>query len=219
MNGTGWVVWAGLRGFDTEIFCYNGTSTTQLTNNTLPEMVPQVNNSGWVVWEMDDGSDTEVFVHDGVSSTQITDNAHDDKVPQINNSGWIVWEANDGSDDEIFIAAPDGSCIDDDGDGYGDPSDASCSQGPETDCDNAWPFTYPGAPERCDGRDNQCPGDPGYGEVDEGGVCETSCAASAAASSYDASPVYGASELGKLLARIGVPLGAVIGLMLRRRKR
>jgi hypothetical protein len=36
------------------------------------------------------------------------------------------------------------------------------------DCDDGHATVYPGAPEICDGQDNQCPGDPGYGQVDEG---------------------------------------------------
>jgi len=37
-----------------------------------------------------------------------------------------------------------------------------------TDCDDAAVSVYPGAPELCDGIDNQCPADAGYGTVDEG---------------------------------------------------
>ena len=35
------------------------------------------------------------------------------------------------------------------------------------DCDDSNPDVYPDAPEICDGVDNQCPGDVGYGDVDE----------------------------------------------------
>jgi hypothetical protein len=37
-----------------------------------------------------------------------------------------------------------------------------------TDCNDWLPTVYAGAPEICDGIDNQCPGDPGYRIVDEG---------------------------------------------------
>jgi hypothetical protein len=35
------------------------------------------------------------------------------------------------------------------------------------DCEDLFSFTYPGAPEVHDQEDNQCPGDPGFGIVDE----------------------------------------------------
>ncbi len=49
--------------------------------------------------------------------------------------------------------------VDADGDGY------TRRQG---DCNDNDRNVYPGAPEICDGIDNQCPGDSGYGLVDEG---------------------------------------------------
>ncbi len=70
-----------------------------------------------------------------------------------------------------------------DSDGYGDPGvyQQSTDQ-PEgyvsndLDCDDMDDTVYPGATEICgDGIDNQCPGDDGYGEVDEG-CNETACA-------------------------------------------
>jgi formylglycine-generating enzyme required for sulfatase activity len=54
-----------------------------------------------------------------------------------------------------------------DGDGYGDPATVLCPH-PESDCDDNHATVYPGAPELCDGLDNQCAGDPGYGSIDEG---------------------------------------------------
>ena len=47
-------------------------------------------------------------------------------------------------------------------------SDADCDGVlSNIDCDDSNPSTFPGAPEISDGIDNQCPGDPGYGAVDE----------------------------------------------------
>jgi hypothetical protein len=63
------------------------------------------------------------------------------------------------------------TCLDADGDDYGEPGGAgfTCLG---TDCDDDDPFVYPGAPEVNDGDDNQCPGDSGYGVIDEiTGVC------------------------------------------------
>jgi hypothetical protein len=51
-----------------------------------------------------------------------------------------------------------GHSVDDDGDGYSE-CDGDCN-------DQDW-ATYPDAPERNDGQDNQCPGDTGYGLIDE----------------------------------------------------
>lgn len=65
-----------------------------------------------------------------------------------------------------------------DGDGYGDASNSitlSDQQSPPSgyvdngdDCNDGDDTVYPGAAELCDSIDNQCPGDVGYGETDEG---------------------------------------------------
>jgi hypothetical protein len=65
------------------------------------------------------------------------------------------------------------SCIDVDGDTYG--SGTGCTG---TDCDDTDPDVYPGAPEICDGVDNQCTGDAGFGQVDEEPDATASCAGS-----------------------------------------
>jgi hypothetical protein len=58
-----------------------------------------------------------------------------------------------------------GACADADGDGA--RSGPGCGPGFPADCDDADPAIAPSAPEANDGRDNQCPGDAGHGEVDE----------------------------------------------------
>ncbi len=59
------------------------------------------------------------------------------------------------------------SCLDADGDGYGNPAMDICPY-PELDCHDGLYYVHPGSQEICDGIDNQCPGDIGYGEIDEG---------------------------------------------------
>ena len=49
-----------------------------------------------------------------------------------------------------------GACIDLDGDGYGKPGAAACPNGAAIDCDDAHAAVYPGAPQICDGLNDNC---------------------------------------------------------------
>ncbi|UCD85993.1 MAG: formylglycine-generating enzyme family protein [Deltaproteobacteria bacterium] len=71
----------------------------------------------------------------------------------------------DECDDDAnnWTAAGCVNCADADGDGY---RGTDCDL--DEDCDDGDFLIYPDAPEICDGIDNQCPGDAGYGTVDEG---------------------------------------------------
>jgi len=74
---------------------------------------------------------------------------------------------NDHCPDESGPISNDGCpvipCKDNDKDGYG--IGESCQK---IDCDDNDKTKYPGAPEICDGKDNQCEGDSGYNVPDEG---------------------------------------------------
>jgi len=63
--------------------------------------------------------------------------------------------------DVCGICSP--NCVDADGDGF--YTKPRC--GTAVDCDDSDSTIYPGAPEICDRKDNQCPGDNGYGQIDE----------------------------------------------------
>jgi hypothetical protein len=76
-----------------------------------------------------------------------------------------------------------------------------------TDCDDGNADVHPGAAELCDGIDNQCPGDAGFGEVDEGcgsgpstgcGTWDAGCAPGASA--LDADTVYTHGQINLLAA-------------------
>jgi hypothetical protein len=72
----------------------------------------------------------------------------------------VVWGGKDDYDSYLNTGGcyiPDVSA-DHDGDGY-----AVCTG----DCNDSNVEVYPNAPEVCDGMDNQCPGDAGYGQIDE----------------------------------------------------
>jgi hypothetical protein len=86
---------------DYEIFFYNGTSTTRLTNNSYHDLYPQISGNN-VVWSGYDGTDYEIYFYNGTSTTQLTNNSYGDYSPQISGSN-VVWTGYDGTDDEIFF--------------------------------------------------------------------------------------------------------------------
>ena len=76
---------------------------------------------------------------------------------------------------DILIQVP---CVDNDGDGYGNPANQDCAH-PELDCDDANADVNPGATETCNGVDDDCdgivPADESDGDFDGWMVCEGDC--------------------------------------------
>ncbi len=108
-------------------------------------------------------------------------------------------------------------CVDNDGDGWGNPGDPSCPRRSAEDCDDADPDVNPGAPENCtNGTDDDCDGltddlDPAC----MAGSCSTTADASALASRRDAVPSRMSMHVCYLLLPAG---GALLLRVLRRRK-
>jgi hypothetical protein len=50
INDIGEVVWHAYDGNDYEIFFYDGTSLTRITDNEFQDIGPRVNDAGEVVW-------------------------------------------------------------------------------------------------------------------------------------------------------------------------
>lgn len=81
---------------------------------------------------------------------------------------WDCVGVNSGSGDEVSACIPDNLCIDKDGDGYG--VGPGCLGG---DCDDNAPSVNPGAPELCNGVDDNCDGLVDNNLVDTNQPCDT----------------------------------------------
>jgi hypothetical protein len=56
------VVWETYNGSDSDIFLYDGTGITQISDNYFSDEGPQINNNGYVVWKGRSGSDDDIFL-------------------------------------------------------------------------------------------------------------------------------------------------------------
>ncbi len=110
LSGSRLVVWhdRSSYGEDFEIYLYDDSTglTTQLTDNSVDDMWPQVNYDGDVAWQGHDGTRYQVYLYDHQTTniTQISETAIGGEFPKIN-SGYndIVWTGHDGTDNEIYL--------------------------------------------------------------------------------------------------------------------
>lgn len=108
INDSGHVVWdedvLWLDGIttDSEIFLYDGFSTTQITDNDFDDHLPQINNSGIITWDGWEGSHTlnppdidwytwNIYMYDGISISKISDTIYSDMGSKINATGDVIW--------------------------------------------------------------------------------------------------------------------------------
>lgn len=125
ISGNDEVVWYGLAGNDYEVFLYDGTNTTQLTNNDYDDMFPHVNASGKVVWR---GAITlyeddwralylhKIISYDVTATTELADylaygwaGSFPSNAPKTSEDGTVVWGGFGPIPDvdwEIFLAVP-----------------------------------------------------------------------------------------------------------------
>lgn len=111
--------------------------------------------------EGDDCNDTEKEIFPG--ALEVCSNGIDDDC-----DGWT-----DCRDGDCFLDPFCAPCLENDRDGDG-ASSLGEQCGP-VDCDDDDPSRYPGAPELCDGIDNNCDGSPMFDEVDEDGDGALAC--------------------------------------------
>ena len=102
------VVWSSAVGSDPnnqQIFLYNGTTTTQLTNNGShsTSTSPQVFGSR-VVWDgvNPNSNGWQIYLYDGVSTTQLTSAHAANAYPQISGS-IVAWQGWDGTAEQIYL--------------------------------------------------------------------------------------------------------------------
>jgi hypothetical protein len=98
-NGT--IAWQWYDGTDLEILYWNGTATTQITDNDYLDEDASLYN-GQIAWSGDVNGQREILFWDNNSVTQVTNNPTDDAYPSLCN-GKIAWRRGDAGDTwEIF---------------------------------------------------------------------------------------------------------------------
>ena len=75
--------------YDNEVFFFDGTTVTQLTDNHYNDHRPQISGSNVTWWGYKDG-DGEIFLYDGTNTRQLTDNDYRDYRPRVSGSQ-VAW--------------------------------------------------------------------------------------------------------------------------------
>ena len=112
INNSGQAVWTARIGGNTEIFWFDGTFTSQITDNAHDDIHPVINQTGQIVWQGYDGNDFEIFLFNKGNFSQITDDDMDNTAPDINAQGQVVWQADGGeAGSGIYMYYPGGKTV------------------------------------------------------------------------------------------------------------
>lgn len=132
-----------------------------------------------------DISGTTVVAPDGTCDVADQESTNDmdcnDNDPTVNPAATEICDnsIDDDCDNDIDMDDTDcQTCVDNDGDGYGVAPFSGTANGCPNDgddCNDGDSSIYPGAPERCDGLDNDCDGQLTAGEIDNDGDGYVEC--------------------------------------------
>ena len=113
--------------------------------------------SGYYILNVN-GDDTDTSqIEGGKEGDIVTFTVNDQQTPQTG-----VWHSSITLRLDLTLTA---ACIDNDGDGYGNPGSASCAHGSATDCNDYNAAIHPGATEICNNIDDNC-----NSQIDEGSL-------------------------------------------------
>jgi len=99
INSKGNIIWISQK----EIYLYNGSTITQITESGNTKRQIGMNDNDYVVWQEWDGSFWQIMVYDGTIVHQITSTVYDNYFPGINNRNEIVYQGGNNDDAEIFL--------------------------------------------------------------------------------------------------------------------
>lgn len=104
INQSGKIVYSGQVGSDMEVFLFDGTTTTQISQNPdWWDYSAQINDAGQIVWQGFDGHDYDIYMYDNGAVKQISTNTNHDVQVQLNNRGQAAWVGRVGTSDEAFF--------------------------------------------------------------------------------------------------------------------
>jgi beta propeller repeat protein len=97
------VAWTAYDGNDYEIYFYNGSTTTRLTDNSVDDLAPQISGTN-VVWQSGTGSSADIFFYNGSSgsTSQFSQDDREDINPKVSGSN-VVWQKKGDSSSDIYF--------------------------------------------------------------------------------------------------------------------